>query len=51
VSRPCLATTAARNEAYLKQYGEGLSGEPAHRLACRSGESAIAAETFMNNAG
>jgi hypothetical protein len=38
-------------EAYLKQYVDGLSGEHARRLACRSGESAIAAEAFMNNAG
>lgn len=44
-------------EAYLKQYVEGLSGEPARRLreargqACRSGESMIAAEAFMNNVG
>ena len=43
-------------EAYLKQYVEGLSGEPArlHRnpmQACRSSESAIAVEAFMNNAG
>ena len=36
---------------YLKQYVEGLSGEHARRQACRSGESAIAAEVFMNNAG
>ena len=38
-------------EAYLKQYVEGLRGEHARQLACRSGESAIAAEAFMNNAG
>jgi hypothetical protein len=31
----------------LKQYVEALRGEPARR----SSESAIAAETFMNNAG
>jgi hypothetical protein len=45
-------------EAYLKQYVEGSSGEPA-RLhtaetrvqACRSSKSAIVVETFMNNAG
>jgi len=35
----------------LKQYVEGLSGEHACRQACRSSESAIAAEAFMNNAG
>jgi hypothetical protein len=35
----------------LKQYVEGLSGEQARREACRSRESAIAAEAFMNNAG
>ena len=34
-------------EAYLKQYGEGLSGEHARQQACRSSESAIAAEAFM----
>ena len=45
-------------EAYLKQYVDRPNGEPllpgrrADRVqACRSGESAIAAETFMNNAG
>jgi hypothetical protein len=38
-------------EAYLKQYVEGLRNEHARRLACRRGESAIAAEPFMNNAG
>ena len=43
-------------EAYLKQYVDRPSGEPAclrtrNRVqACRSGESAIAAEAFMNNA-
>jgi hypothetical protein len=35
----------------LKQYVEGLSGEHACRQACRSSESAIAAETLINNAG
>jgi hypothetical protein len=35
----------------LKQYVEGLSDEQARRQACRSRESAIAAEAFMNNAG
>jgi hypothetical protein len=40
-----------RTEAYLKQYGEGLSGEYARRQACRSSESAIAAEALMNHAG
>lgn len=42
------------SEAYLKQYVEGPSGEPARlhgktvrRL--RSGESVIAVEAFMNN--
>ncbi|MSQ77797.1 MAG: helix-hairpin-helix domain-containing protein [Nitrospiraceae bacterium] len=44
-------------EAYLKQYVEGASGEPArlHAIscmqACRSSESVIAAEVFMHNAG
>jgi len=35
----------------LKQYVEGLSGEQARRQACRSRESAFAAEAFMNHAG
>jgi hypothetical protein len=35
----------------LKQYVEGLSGEQARYQACRSRESAIAAEAFMDNAG
>jgi len=35
----------------LKQYVEGLSGEHARRSACRSSESAIAAEVLMNNVG
>jgi hypothetical protein len=34
-------------EAYLKQYVEGLSGEPARR----SSESAIAAEALMDDPG
>jgi len=34
-------------EAYLKQYAEGLSGEPARR----SSVSAIAAEALMDNPG
>ena len=45
-------------EAYLKQYVEATRGEPAQLTdfsaslsACRSGESAVAAEAFMNNAG
>jgi len=45
-------------EAYLKQYVDRPNGEPACLdagpigvQACRSGESAIAAEVFMNNAG
>jgi hypothetical protein len=44
-------------EAYLRQYVEGVSGEPA-RLApsrrsqpCRSGISAVAVEVIVNNAG
>ena len=41
-------------EAYLKQYVEGLSGEPARRKdrvqAGRSSEYAVAVEAFMNNA-
>ncbi len=46
---------ARGREAYLKQYVDRPSGEPARLLkgrtqACRSGESAIAAEAFMNNA-
>jgi len=40
-----------RTEAYLKQYVEGLSGEPAGQQACRSSGSAIAAEALMDNAG
>ena len=46
-----------RREAYLKQYVDRPSGEPAFLdagpdrvQACRSGESAIAVEAFMNNA-
>jgi len=44
-------------EAYLKQYVEGASGEPArlHAIsrvqACRSRESVLAAEACMNNTG
>ncbi len=44
-------------EAYLKQYVEVTRGEPARQhadkrvLACRSGESAIAAEASVDNAG
>jgi hypothetical protein len=34
-----------------KHSREGLSGEQAGRQACRSSESAIAAEAFMNNTG
>ena len=34
-----------------QQYGEGPSGEPARRQACRSHESAIAAEALVNHAG
>ena len=44
------ASTIARDRSVLEQYGEGLSGEHARRLACRSDESASAA-AFMNNAG
>ena len=33
-----------------KRSREGLSDEQARRQACRSRESAIAAEAFMNNA-
>jgi hypothetical protein len=52
VRRPCLPRVEPQEaEAYLKQYVEGLSGEHARRLACRSGESAIAAEAFMNSVG
>jgi hypothetical protein len=40
-----------RTEAYFKQYVQGLSGQHVRRMASRSGESAIAAEAFMNNAG
>ena len=36
-----------RREAYFKQYVDRLSSKPAYR----SGESTIAVETFMNNAG
>ena len=45
-------------EAYLKQYVEGperRARPPAHHgtrvQACRSSDSAIAVEAFMNNAG
>jgi hypothetical protein len=38
-------------KAYLKQYVDRLSGEPARRQACRSGVSAVAVEVFVNNAG
>jgi hypothetical protein len=34
-----------------KHSRKGLSGEHACRQACRSSESAIAAEALMNNAG
>ena len=76
VSRPYLGRVEARGpEAYLKQYVEGPSDEPARhtklRLSrrvrsiaaerslatdfrvqvCRSRESTIAVEVFMNNAG
>ena len=40
-----------KTDAYLKQYVEELSGEPACRQACRSSGSAIAAEALMNNVG
>jgi len=38
-------------KAYLKQYVDRLSGEPARRQAGRSGVSAVAVEVFVNNAG
>jgi len=38
-------------EAYLKQYVDRLSSEPARRQACRSGVSAVAIEVFVNNTG
>jgi hypothetical protein len=38
-------------EAYLKQYVDRLSGEPARRQACRSGVSAVVVEAFVNYAG
>jgi hypothetical protein len=40
-----------RTNAYLKQYVEELSGEPACRQVYRSSGSAIAAEAFMNYVG
>jgi len=44
------STTFVR-AAELVRRPERLSGEHARRQACRSSESAIAAEAFMNNAG
>jgi hypothetical protein len=41
------AEPATGGRYYLKQYVDRMSSEP----ACRSGESTIAVETFMNNAG
>ena len=38
-------------EAYLKQYVDRPSGEPARRQACRSDVSAVAVEAFVNYAG
>ena len=38
-------------EAYLKQYVDRPSGEPARRQACRSGVSVVVVEVFVNNAG
>ena len=41
----------AREEAYLKQYVDRPSGEPARRQACRSDVSAVPVEAFVNYAG
>jgi hypothetical protein len=41
----------AAREAYLKQYVDRPSGEPARRQACRSGVSVVVVEVFVNNAG
>jgi hypothetical protein len=38
-------------EAYLKQYVDRLSGEPARRQACRSSVSADVVEAFVNIVG
>src|SRR5712691_9404570 len=38
-------------EAYMKQYVDRTSGEPARRQACRSDVSAVAVEAFVNDAG
>ncbi len=38
-------------EAYLKQYVDRPSGDPARRQACPSDVSAVAVETFVNDAG
>jgi hypothetical protein len=51
------AWSPRRREAYLKQYVDRLSGEPARLAflwrgqACRNGEEAITAEALMNNVG
>ena len=42
---------ARGREAYLKEYVDRLSDEPARRQACRSGVSSGAVEAFVNNAG
>jgi hypothetical protein len=40
-----------RKGGILEQDVDRPSGEPARRQACRSGESTIAAEALVNNAG
>ena len=56
-SRNCVAALRDRHaeprktDAYLKQYVEELSGEPACRQVYRSSGSLIAAEALMNYAG
>jgi hypothetical protein len=45
-----LTRRARWKQAYLKQYGDRLNGEPARRQACRSGISDVAVEALVNNA-
>lgn len=40
-----------RTEAYSQQYVDGLSAEPARRVACRSSDSTLAAEVLVGDAG
>jgi hypothetical protein len=37
--------------AYLKQYVDRPSGEPARRQVCRSGVSAVSVEAFVDDVG